>query len=127
MSRLGCVRDKFDERDYLMRPYLPVVKLPKKVDYTNKMSPVRDQQTEGTCVGFAVLRKNSSESISLSHLQSPKSYTALLHTELKIIKREDKNNSIIQDFLFFTLHQLNFVLHYYYAKILARSAYKTRS
>ena len=53
MSRLGCIRDKFDERDYLMRPYLAVVKIPKKVDYTNKMSPVRDQGDQGTCVGFA--------------------------------------------------------------------------
>ncbi|MBI4708512.1 MAG: hypothetical protein HY761_11415, partial [Candidatus Omnitrophica bacterium] len=53
MSRLGCIRDKFDERDYLMRPYLPVVKLPKKVDYTKEMSPVRNQGEEGVCVGFA--------------------------------------------------------------------------
>ena len=54
MSRFGCIRDKFDDRDYLMRAYLPVVKLPKKIDHTKEMSPVRDQQTEGTCVGFAV-------------------------------------------------------------------------
>ncbi len=31
-----------------------MVKLPKKVDYTQKMSPIRDQGEEGTCVGFAV-------------------------------------------------------------------------
>jgi C1A family cysteine protease len=54
MSRFGCIKDKFDDRDYLMRAYLPVVKLPKKVDYTQKMSPIRDQGEEGTCVGFAV-------------------------------------------------------------------------
>ncbi|MEW6086784.1 MAG: C1 family peptidase [bacterium] len=53
MNKLGCIRDKFDERDYLMRAYLPVVKLPKKTDYTSKMSPVADQGDEGTCVGFA--------------------------------------------------------------------------
>ncbi len=53
MTKLGCVKDGFDDRDYLMRAYLPVVKLPKKVDYTGKMSPVRDQGDEGTCVGFA--------------------------------------------------------------------------
>jgi len=51
--KLGYIKDKFDERDYLMRVYLPVVKLPEKVDYTKKMSPVRDQGDEGTCVGFA--------------------------------------------------------------------------
>ncbi|MFH1779140.1 MAG: C1 family peptidase [Candidatus Omnitrophota bacterium] len=54
MSRFGCIKDRFDDRDYLMRAYLPVVRLPKKVDYTQKMSPIRNQQTEGTCVGFAV-------------------------------------------------------------------------
>jgi len=54
MSRLGCIKDKFDDRDYLMRAYLPVAKLPKKVDYTQKMSPVRNQGDEGVCVGFAV-------------------------------------------------------------------------
>jgi len=31
MSRFGCIKDKFDDRDYLMRAYLPVVKLPKKL------------------------------------------------------------------------------------------------
>ena len=54
MYRLGCIKDKFDDRDYVMRAYLPVVKLPKKVDYTRKMSPVRDQGKEAACVGFAV-------------------------------------------------------------------------
>ncbi|MBU1134164.1 MAG: C1 family peptidase, partial [Candidatus Omnitrophica bacterium] len=46
-------KDKFDDRDYLMRAYLPVIKLPKKIDYTPKLSPVRDQGDEGTCVSFA--------------------------------------------------------------------------
>ena len=53
MQRLGCIRDKLDQRDYLMRAYLPLVRLPKKIDWTAKMSPVRDQGQEGTCVGFA--------------------------------------------------------------------------
>jgi C1A family cysteine protease len=51
--KLGCLKDKKDNRDYLMRAYLPVIKLPAKIDYTKKMSPVRDQGDEGTCVGFA--------------------------------------------------------------------------
>ncbi len=33
MHRLGCIRDKFDQRDYLMRAYLPLIKLPKKIDW----------------------------------------------------------------------------------------------
>lgn len=53
MSKFGCIKDKFDDRDYLMRAYLPVIKLPNKVDYTPKLSPVRDQGNEGTCVSFA--------------------------------------------------------------------------
>ena len=53
MSRFGCIRDKFDDRDYLMRAYLPLKKLPKKIDWAPKMSPVRDQGEEGVCVGFA--------------------------------------------------------------------------
>ena len=53
MTRFGCIKDRFDDRDYLMRAYLPVIKLPRKIDYTPKLSPVRDQGEEGTCVGFA--------------------------------------------------------------------------
>jgi len=53
MSRLGCIKDKFDNRDYLMRAYLPVIKLPKKIDWTPRMSPVRNQGNGQTCVGFA--------------------------------------------------------------------------
>jgi hypothetical protein len=49
MSKFGCIKDKFDDRDYLMRAYLPVIKLPKKKDWTSKMSPVRDQGEEGVC------------------------------------------------------------------------------
>ena len=52
-GKLGCIKDKFDDRDYLMRAYLPVIKLPKKIDYTKNLSPVRDQGDEGTCVSFA--------------------------------------------------------------------------
>ncbi|HAM39061.1 MAG: hypothetical protein A2474_00835 [Elusimicrobia bacterium RIFOXYC2_FULL_34_12] len=52
-GNLGCIKDEFDDRDYLMRVYLPVIKLPAKIDYTSKLSPVRNQGDEGTCVGFA--------------------------------------------------------------------------
>jgi len=53
MFKIGCFKDKLDTRDYLMRAYLPLIKLPKKVDWTPKLSPVRDQGDEGTCVSFA--------------------------------------------------------------------------
>jgi C1A family cysteine protease len=51
--RLGCRKDRRDDRDHLMRAYLPVVKLPEKTDFTSKMTPVRDQGNEGTCVAFS--------------------------------------------------------------------------
>jgi C1A family cysteine protease len=53
MAGLGCIKDKLDSRDYLMRAYLPVVKISKRIDWTQRMSPVRDQGEEGACVGFA--------------------------------------------------------------------------
>ena len=53
MLKLGCFKDKSDKRDYLMRAYLPLAKVPVKIDYTQKASPVRDQGESGTCVGFA--------------------------------------------------------------------------
>lgn len=49
----GCRKDKKDKRDYLMSAYLPVLKLPKRIDYTERMTAVRDQGDEGTCVGFS--------------------------------------------------------------------------
>jgi C1A family cysteine protease len=55
MSKFGYIRDQFDDRDYLMRAYLPMIKLPAKIDYTSKLSPVRDQGDEGTCVSFATV------------------------------------------------------------------------
>jgi C1A family cysteine protease len=53
--RFGCIKDPYDGRDYLMRPYLPKVTLPAKLDYTSKMTPVRDQGDEGTCVAFSTV------------------------------------------------------------------------
>ena len=54
------------------------------------------------------LRKNSSETQELPHLQSPKSYVALLDTDLRIIKIGLKPN---QNFSFSSLHNPNFMLY----------------
>ena len=35
MTRLGCIKDKFDDRDYLMRAYLPVWN--KHIDFVTQM------------------------------------------------------------------------------------------
>ena len=54
------------------------------------------------------LRKNSSETIELPHLQSQKSYVALLDIGLRIIKIGLKPN---QNFSFCPLQSPNFMLH----------------
>jgi len=53
--KLGCKKDKKDNRDFLMRAYLPIIKIPSKIDYTSNMTPVRDQGNEGTCVAFSTV------------------------------------------------------------------------
>jgi C1A family cysteine protease len=50
---LGCLKDKLDLRDIPMGLVLPPVRVPKRVDYTSAMTPVRNQGDEGTCVAFA--------------------------------------------------------------------------
>lgn len=50
---LGFIPSPEDRRDILMSTILPVFSAPRKVDYTEQMTAVRDQGEEGTCVGFA--------------------------------------------------------------------------
>lgn len=50
---LGCLKDPIDRRDIPMNAVLPRISVPPEVDYTDRMSPVRDQGSEGTCVAFA--------------------------------------------------------------------------
>ena len=52
---LGCRKDPVDLRDIPMASVLPPVPLPRQFDYTQDMSPVRDQGNEGTCVSFATV------------------------------------------------------------------------
>lgn len=68
------------------------------------------------------LRKNSSETQELPHLQSQKFYVALLDIDLKIIDIGLKTN---QNFSFSSLQSPNFMLDYHYAQILARADHKT--
>lgn len=53
MFKLGCRPDPLDLRDLPMALVLPAIKLPRKIDYTAQMTPVRDQGDEGICVAFA--------------------------------------------------------------------------
>ncbi len=53
MYKLGCKKDPKDLRDIPMGLVLPPIPVPKRLDYTDNMTPVRDQADEGTCVAFA--------------------------------------------------------------------------
>lgn len=56
MTRYGCKRSPVDTRDYKYRIALVAVVppvLPPKIDFTDKMTPIRNQGNEGSCVGFA--------------------------------------------------------------------------
>jgi len=56
MSGLSLVKDVPDERDFQISKMTveTPMELPNKVDWTGKMSPVKDQGQLGSCVGFAV-------------------------------------------------------------------------
>lgn len=55
MYSLGYRKDPKDLRDIPMGMVLPAISLPGSFDYTAKMTPVRDQANEGTCVAFATV------------------------------------------------------------------------
>ncbi len=52
-QRLGCRKDTKDLRDIPMGLVLPPIPVSGLIDYTDKMTPVRNQGDEGTCVAFA--------------------------------------------------------------------------
>lgn len=83
MLKLGCHRDKPDGRDHLMRAYLPMVRLPRRVDYTAIMSPVRDQGDEGTCVAFA-------STVGMKEYQEKEDYSKLVTLSPRFLYNECK-------------------------------------
>lgn len=59
MSRIkdlyfSCHKSPYDSRDILIKTFIKEEEPPLKYDLTNKMTPVRSQGKEGSCVGFAV-------------------------------------------------------------------------
>ncbi len=51
----GCKKSPRDPRDYVVSSFLKAVELPSAQDYTSKMTPIRNQGNEGSCVGFAMV------------------------------------------------------------------------
>ena len=68
---LGCKKDPKDLRDIPMGLVLPPIPLPKGIDYTSVMTPVRDQGNEGTCVAFASV-------VGVKEYEDSKEYRKLL-------------------------------------------------
>jgi C1A family cysteine protease len=52
LQALGCIKDKYNPRDILMRGFLKPEKIPERVSL-REYAVVRDQSDEGCCVGFA--------------------------------------------------------------------------
>ncbi len=71
MYSLGCRKDPKDLRDIPMSMVLPKIPIPGSFDYTAKMTPVRDQGNEGTCVAFATV-------VGVKEYQDSKEYRKLV-------------------------------------------------
>lgn len=57
----GALKDPIDKRDYLIKDYISKVELPKKLDLSGNMLPIRNQEGEGACVAFATTAVKESE------------------------------------------------------------------
>jgi len=75
---LGCRKDPEDFRDIPMGLVLPPIPLPKKIDYTKTMTPVRNQGDEGTCVAFASV-------VGVKEYQDTKEYKKLLELSPRFV------------------------------------------
>lgn len=53
IKKLGCIDDPKDNRDLVMRNFIPFAIVPPKLSYRAQMLPIRNQKNEGVCVGFA--------------------------------------------------------------------------
>ena len=51
----GVLKSPLDIRDYVISSFLRIDALLPEYDYTTKMTPVRNQGNEGSCVGFAMV------------------------------------------------------------------------
>jgi len=54
--KLGCKKDVIDKRDYLAKEILSTIAVPKfsERDYSDILTPIKNQGSLGSCVGFGV-------------------------------------------------------------------------
>lgn len=84
-ANLGCLKDPKDLRDIPMRLVLPPIPLPPEIDYTENMTPVRDQGNEGTCVAFASV-------VGVKEYQDTKEYKKIVGLSPRYLYSLCKNN-----------------------------------
>ncbi|MCY8856534.1 C1 family peptidase [Bacillus atrophaeus] len=87
---LGFIPSPEDRRDILMSAILPVFSAPRKVDYTDQMTAVRDQGAEGTCVGFAC-------AVGLKEYQEKKEHTNNIDLSPRFLYQKCKERDGIPD------------------------------
>jgi len=51
----GLIKSPLDIRDYIVSSFFKTATFPISKDYTEKMTPIRNQGNEGSCVGFAMV------------------------------------------------------------------------
>lgn len=80
---LGLIPSPKDPRDILMSGILPPFESPRKIDYTDQMTPVRDQGSEGTCVGFAT-------AVGMKEYQEKKEHGNIIELSPRFLYQECK-------------------------------------
>lgn len=85
MNSLGCKKDPKDLRDISMGLVLPPIPLPNEIDYAVRMTPVRSQGDEGTCVAFASV-------VGVKEYQDSKEYKKTLALSPRYIYNLCKKN-----------------------------------
>lgn len=89
-NALGCLKDPKDLRDIPMGLVLPPIPLPVRIDFVNKMTPVRNQGDEGTCVAFASV-------VGVKEYQDTREYKDLISLSPRYLYHLCKKNDGIPD------------------------------
>lgn len=98
---LNYRRDNADKRDFKIKTVLPEsprLKAKTIVDYTNQMSPVKDQGMLGSCVGFATvaMKEYQEQKEHLREVQEGKSY-----------KRKQKHYDLSEQWLYYKCKEID--------------------
>lgn len=102
---LGAIKDPLDKRDYkLTKLYRKTnqkqtYNLPKSIDYTDEMSPVKDQGKLGSCVGFAIA--------AMKEWQERKEYLQKLKQEDYNYRRESEEYDLSEQWIYYKSKEID--------------------